>query len=592
MGKQFIQTGAFSMKNKSKYFGIIALIAIMGFAVAACDLNDPDDNGGNGDNGDNGGNGANGGNGSNGGNGGDSSPATWTVEANGVNNTTTSTEITVKFNKQVTLLNESVVITGAASKSGSTLTPSGNNWVIPINVGDPGTAMVTISQTGIQAGSQPVAVHKQGVATPITWIAEQVGGSNNTANSTGIKITFSEAVAILTLTEVSISGAASKGISEPAGSGNEWTVPITVINQGLASVSITKSGVDANPQNIEVFRAAPSLNGKTWFIYEDEKIVFSASSYTKYGREREKELGNDYPEDENDWWWGDPILDGNGKYKWTVIFETGSYTPSGFTVTLTPLAFSSGYDGILMDRSQLELLYIEDFTEMCNYMINEMGWTLEDILDELGFPSNLTLEQAVNLYVSDMLDDEFAPKSYDYLFLDSAENYLLLQEKLPQSNGTWLTGEYNRINWDGFDFVKDINIIYTFTSGGLYTLTEYGIETETGSYVCVTSWGENQIILRPSTIIDGRTPFEYFAYIKENWGYYDDRYENEDAFYAYYTASRFRNVNYLYDTTDKVIGWWWEWEDDDSSASSASIKTISPSASQSRNIRQSRVMNK
>ena len=482
----------------------------------------------------------------------DTSPATWTVEADGVNNSTTSTEITISFNKQVALVNENVVITGVASKSGAPLISSGNNWIIPITVGAaPGTATVTINQTGIQAGSKSITVHKAGIATPITWTAVQTGGTSNTATSTGIKITFSENVS-LSLSDVTVGGDASKGTAL-SGSGKDWTIPITVINQGSASVSISKTGVDANPQNIEVFKLAPSLNGKTWFRDSYTKVVFTATGYTIYQAEREKEYGDDYPDDEDDWWWGQPILE-NGKYKWTYIHGTGSYTRNGFTASLTPITYS--HDGELMDKSQWETLYRNDIAEYIEYLMEVEGLELADILNEYGAPSNLSLQQAIDLYVSEQINADFATVSYDYFFLDSAEQVLFLQERLPQSNGTWLSGEYKGVSWSNSNesYVKNDNMIYTFTSGGLYTYTYYGIERETGSYVCVTGWGQNRVILRNSTY-EGMTSTEYFAYLKDNGGN-DNRYDNENDYYASYSSYIFRTNSEKYDTAAKVIGWW------------------------------------
>jgi hypothetical protein len=532
-----------------RIFGIIALTAVIGFAIAACvtdngDGDDPVDN----------------------------SPATWTVKADGESNTTTSTTITISFNKPVTLEYDNVTIAGAATKkSGSTFTSSGNDWTIPITVGaTPGTATVTVSQPGIEASSKPVTVHKQGVATPITWTAVQTGGTINAVNSTGIIITFSEAVSSLTLSQVTIGGAATKGTSAPTASGNSWTVPINVINQGLASVSITRTGVDAGTQNIEVFKLVPSLNGKTCFGFK-EKVVFASNTYTVYRY------------DEN--WYG-PVLT-NGKYTWTVQ-ETGSYARNGFSVTLTPSTISAGENGTMMNKSQAETFLREEVTGWFNDRMEEEGWTLAELLNDLGYPSNLTFQQAVNRYVSEVLDEAFAPRAYDYLFFDSAEEVLFMQEKLPQSNGTRLSGEYKRVyySWDGGNphYVVDDSVTYTFTSGGSYTLTykSYGYVSETaGSYVCVTRWGRNEVVFKRSTR-DGLTPEEYFAYTKE-WGGWDHRYENENDSYASETSGMFSYDSVAqYDTTAKVIGSW----DGDAFPGSASIRSfISPLSSQNSNAR-------
>ncbi|MDR0486784.1 MAG: hypothetical protein LBG91_00910, partial [Treponema sp.] len=89
---------------------------------------------------------------------------------------------------------------------------------------------------------------------PITWTVEQEGGTNYTADSTAIRIKFSEEVKNLLAREVSITGeAAIAGEFTPEG--NDWIIPITVSAADVITVSITRKGIEANPKYVGVYKA-------------------------------------------------------------------------------------------------------------------------------------------------------------------------------------------------------------------------------------------------------------------------------------------------------------------------------------------------
>ena len=129
-----------------------------------------------------------------------------------------------------------------------------------ITVNTPGSVSVKITKAGINEDAKLVTVHKRGVIiTGITWIAEQVGGIVNVKDSTGLKFTFSESVAGLTAADITVSGAAEKSWRAAlTGSGTVFTLsPIVVSAGGNATVSVSKSGVEAGAQAVAVYKELP-----------------------------------------------------------------------------------------------------------------------------------------------------------------------------------------------------------------------------------------------------------------------------------------------------------------------------------------------
>ena len=113
----------------------------------------------------------------------------------------------------------------------------------------------------------------------ITYTAVQEGGTDGTTTSTGIKFTFSASVSGLTAADITVSGAASKGSATLSGSGTSWTLPITVNNAGLATVSISKSGIEAAAKTVTVYQAGayvPEYWTITWNMNGGDK---GASAY-------------------------------------------------------------------------------------------------------------------------------------------------------------------------------------------------------------------------------------------------------------------------------------------------------------------------
>jgi hypothetical protein len=103
-----------------------------------------------------------------------------------------------------------------------------------------------------------VAVYKD-TRTPVTFTAVQTGGTSGMADSTGIVLTFSQAVTGLTAGDITITngtGAVTKGTL--SGSGTTWTISLkSVTEEGNVTVSIANFGtfnVTTVSQTVAVYK--------------------------------------------------------------------------------------------------------------------------------------------------------------------------------------------------------------------------------------------------------------------------------------------------------------------------------------------------
>jgi uncharacterized repeat protein (TIGR02543 family) len=183
------------------------------------------------------------------------------TQTGGTDGIADSTGIVFAFSASVDSLNltaADITVGGAASKGSATLTGSGTSWTLEtITVNNTGWATVSINKSGIDAAPMSVRVYQAGQINPtdITYTAIQTGGTDGTTTSTGIVFTFSESVSGLTAADITVSGAASKGSATLTGSGTSWTLaPITVNDAGLATVSISKNGIESGTKGVLVYK--------------------------------------------------------------------------------------------------------------------------------------------------------------------------------------------------------------------------------------------------------------------------------------------------------------------------------------------------
>jgi hypothetical protein len=155
------------------------------------------------------------------------------------------------------------IANGTGSVTKGSLSGSGAIWTIGVTVGAEGTVNVGISDFGdFQVTSPPmsVAVYKSSAKTPVIFAATQPGGSPNSADTTGIVLTFSQAVTGLTAGGITITNGTGSVIKGSlSGSGAIWTIGVTVGAEGTVNVGISDFGdfqVTNSPQSVAVYKGA------------------------------------------------------------------------------------------------------------------------------------------------------------------------------------------------------------------------------------------------------------------------------------------------------------------------------------------------
>jgi uncharacterized repeat protein (TIGR02543 family) len=131
------------------------------------------------------------------------------------------------------------------------------------------TDTLTINATGLD---NPIEVSLSftvnAEATPVTFTAVQTGGSLSTADSTGIKLTFSSSVTELTADKITITNGSTGDVTKGglSGSGTEWTIALSdVTSAGTVSVGVANFGnfsVTTTAQPVSVYKdlTAPTLS--------------------------------------------------------------------------------------------------------------------------------------------------------------------------------------------------------------------------------------------------------------------------------------------------------------------------------------------
>ncbi|MDR2741093.1 MAG: hypothetical protein LBB98_02945 [Treponema sp.] len=178
----------------------------------------------------------------------------WSVTANGVNGTETTTVLAFIFDEDAALTKDAIDVTdGTGSVTTGNLTGGGKTWSLEITVTKAGSVKVTIN--GVE---KAVTVYKAGAEIPgepaITY-SVSANGTVNTTNTTGITFTFSGDVTltkdIITVTD----GTGSVTTGSLTGSGKTWMLALTgVAAQGTVTVSINKEGIESNDKTVRVYK--------------------------------------------------------------------------------------------------------------------------------------------------------------------------------------------------------------------------------------------------------------------------------------------------------------------------------------------------
>jgi len=182
-----------------------------------------------------------------------------------ISSTTGEKTLVLTFSKPVLNLTvDNIKVTAGTGNFtlGSPLTASsdGTVWTVPVTTANPGgLASVSIDRTGIS--KQPVTVLIPGVILEAARICgHEVEGQKS------LVLTFSDPLSNLALEEVGIREGTgnfrlgASGVenlrfstSDSVGPlGTIWTIPVTIIRGGLASVSVSKPGVLGGPIEIEL----------------------------------------------------------------------------------------------------------------------------------------------------------------------------------------------------------------------------------------------------------------------------------------------------------------------------------------------------
>jgi hypothetical protein len=185
---------------------------------------------------------------------------TYSVLADGVDNTTTSTKIDFSFTAAVAGLSaEQIIVTNDAGSvtKGALTTNSDTSWSLGIAVITAGNIKVKIDKTGVEAAEKTLAVHKAPVVNnDITYSALADGSA--TATSTKIDFTFTAAVAGLTKEQISVAPVGSVTLGNLTGSNTSYSLAITAVNTaGHIKITIIKPGIEAAEKSVAVYKFIP-----------------------------------------------------------------------------------------------------------------------------------------------------------------------------------------------------------------------------------------------------------------------------------------------------------------------------------------------
>jgi len=178
------------------------------------------------------------------------------LQADGSNNSKTTTILTLTFSESVTELTaDNFNVTGAAK---GTLTGSGSTYTLSItNITVANGEYVTVQLINNPAGyiitptHRTVQVYKAPVS--VTWNDLKAGGTDNFATTDMLTLTFSQAVTGLTANNFNVTGA-TKGLL--SGSGATWHLGITDITSNGASVTVQ---LISNPAGFDITPASKSV---------------------------------------------------------------------------------------------------------------------------------------------------------------------------------------------------------------------------------------------------------------------------------------------------------------------------------------------
>ncbi|MDR3123477.1 MAG: hypothetical protein LBU16_06835 [Treponema sp.] len=180
------------------------------------------------------------------------------VAANGVNGEEASTALLFTFDEDVTGLRaDHISLVSVEGATGGSVAPGdlsgeGKTWSLGIAAQKAGNLWVKINKTGIEGGEKIVTVFRAGERALIGYQAAADGGSRKA--STAIAFTFGAALPGLTAENITISGEGSVTKRSLSGSGQNWSLAITVKTPGEIRVGIAGADIETGKKTLTVHK--------------------------------------------------------------------------------------------------------------------------------------------------------------------------------------------------------------------------------------------------------------------------------------------------------------------------------------------------
>jgi hypothetical protein len=193
------------------------------------------------------------------------------LTANGTANATSTTELTLVFDKPVAGLTESdISVTGLSGLTKGVLSQSGTTtYILPVSgFTATGTATVTVNKSGygFNPASQMVQVHYVPPVIQAEFLYLTANGTANMASTTHLTLTFNQSVAGLTANDITVTGLSglAKGTFAQSGTTTYLLSVSGFTAAGSVTVEVNKSGYHFSPaaQMVQVYYVPPTVQAE------------------------------------------------------------------------------------------------------------------------------------------------------------------------------------------------------------------------------------------------------------------------------------------------------------------------------------------
>jgi len=200
----------------------------------------------------------------------------------------TTTQITINFSEAVSgLTADNIILTGVEGVIKGNLSGSGTAYTLGISGFSAGGVLnITVAKPGYNANITPVTVtiYYSGapVNTPVTFSGVSADGSAS-QTTTQLTLVFSQAIAGLTASDITLSGAAGVTKGTLSGSGGTYTLPVSGFTAGgTLNVSVLKSGynISGTPKTVTVYYSASEGTPGLEYTLINSGTAYSVSNGT------------------------------------------------------------------------------------------------------------------------------------------------------------------------------------------------------------------------------------------------------------------------------------------------------------------------